>query len=78
MRIILIPAYGRKYNTKQEMLNDWNSGKDFHIVQGAYCSVRDITNMMRDFNFIEIVWIDDSGTKPDMHILFDGDIYDAG
>lgn len=43
----LIPAYGRDYRSKQAVLNDFKSGKDFLIADisskydGKYCSIRD-------------------------------------
>ena len=43
--MILIPAYGRSYSTKASMLADWNSGKDFKILNGPYCSVKDIEGL---------------------------------
>lgn len=44
----LLPAYGRKYTTAEEMLADWNRGKDFHIYQGPYCSIRDYEILKRE------------------------------
>lgn len=31
MFINVIPAYGRDYKTKAEIIADWNSGKDFQM-----------------------------------------------
>jgi hypothetical protein len=39
--IFLVPAYGRTYATKEAALQAWNSGKDFQIYRGPYCSIRD-------------------------------------
>lgn len=39
--IVLKPAYGRKYKTIEEAEQDWNDGKDFRILCGPYCSIRD-------------------------------------
>jgi hypothetical protein len=39
--ISLLPAYGRVYDSPEAALNDWKSGKDFKIVGGSYCSIRD-------------------------------------
>jgi len=39
--LILLPAYGRRYETNSEALADWNAGKSFRIVAGPYCSKRD-------------------------------------
>ena len=45
---VLIPAYGRKYKTKQEVVEAFLSGKDFEgdISMGfRLCSCRDLVNM---------------------------------
>lgn len=42
--IIISPAYGRDYNTKQAIIESWISGKDFKLhfpTQETYCSIRD-------------------------------------
>ena len=36
-------AYGRKYVTIDAANKDWQSGKDFKILSGPYCSIRDFT-----------------------------------
>jgi hypothetical protein len=43
--IILIGAYGRNYFSENLVLDDWHAGKDFKIVGGPYCSVRDIAQL---------------------------------
>lgn len=43
--LILIPAYGRQYQTKELALKDWYTSKDFKVVNGSYCSVRDLPYM---------------------------------
>ena len=35
-QIYIYPAYGRMYFSEQEVLDDWNSGKDFRVVNGSY------------------------------------------
>ena len=40
--LILLPAYGRRYETNSEALADWNAGKNFRIVAGPYTSKRDV------------------------------------
>lgn len=52
--IILVPAYSRIYTKKNDMLKDWKSGKDFKIMAGPYCSIRDKESMLKDFRTIEI------------------------
>lgn len=43
----IIPAYGRDYNNSDDILKDFNAGKDFMIsdisskYNGRYCSIRD-------------------------------------
>lgn len=44
----LSPAYGRDYKSKDAMLADWESGKDFLIYSffsHCYCSIRDLPAM---------------------------------
>jgi hypothetical protein len=43
--VYVLPAYGRKYMTKESALADWVSGKDFKIANGPYMSVRDATKL---------------------------------
>lgn len=30
------PAYGRRYATSEDLLKDWNDGKDFKVCDGPY------------------------------------------
>lgn len=46
--VILKPAYGRTYDNYRDLLSDWNSGKDFYIRNGAYCSRRNLEAIKRD------------------------------
>ena len=39
--ILIVGAYGRKYDTLDAAKIDWEAGKDFRIVRGPYCSIRD-------------------------------------
>ena len=68
--MILIPAYGRSYNTIQDALQDWNDGKDFRISAGPYTSIRDLALLKKDFTFIEI-WTDPGGR--DRYVIYDND-----
>ena len=43
MVVVLLPAYGRTYETIEAAEKDWNEGKDFRILNGPYCSIRDQT-----------------------------------
>lgn len=39
---VLLPAYGRKYESAEEAKKDWDNGKDFLAYTiGGYCSKRD-------------------------------------
>lgn len=51
--VVLVPAYGRKYLTSEAARQDWRDGKDFQVVNGPYCSVRDLKHMT-----CSSVWID--------------------
>jgi hypothetical protein len=51
--LMLLPAYGRKYSTKESAVYDWKAGKDFKIVNGPYCSIRDVGQLN-----CSSVWID--------------------
>jgi len=43
MDLILTPAYGRDYNSKDAVLADYKAGKDFMLQpQGCYISIRDV------------------------------------
>lgn len=57
--ILLLPAYGREYTSKNQALADWRSGKDFKIYNGPYCSMRDIT-ALQALGTVRIVY----GTDP--------------
>lgn len=41
----LIPAYGRFYEDEESLQKDWEGGKDFMILAGPYCSIRDLKLM---------------------------------
>jgi len=61
--ITLVPAYGAKYETKRDVLSDWNSGIDFYILRGCYCSKRNLESLKHDLGADEIQfrWINKSG-----------------
>lgn len=40
-------AYGRTYSCQAEAMRDWESGKDFKLVDGPYFSVRDFDSLKR-------------------------------
>lgn len=42
LSFVIVPAYGRDYKTREDVLKDWNDGKDFKIREtGQYVSIRD-------------------------------------
>lgn len=44
--IYVKPAYGRSYHNVQDARKDWDSGEDFRIENGPYCSVRDFNRLL--------------------------------
>lgn len=53
--IVLVPAYNRKYATSHEAVEAWKSGKDFRIVNGPYCSIRDLNRMSASSVWIDLI-----------------------
>lgn len=55
--LYLKPAPWRKYwQTKEEIISDWQSGKDFRIEDGPYCSIRDIKYLRSSYNRVYILY----------------------
>lgn len=52
---VLVAAYGRHYATADQAEVDWIQGLDFRIVDGPYCSIRDISELM---NMYTAVYVD--------------------
>lgn len=52
MFLSVIPAYGRDYKSKKELLADWNAGKDFTMCpfngRSTYFSVRDVDSLKKE------------------------------
>jgi hypothetical protein len=46
--LFLIPAYGRSYRSREAALRDWQAGRDFQILGGPYCSIRDVEAMRQE------------------------------
>lgn len=46
-RITLMGAYGRTYTETSKAAIDWQKGLDFKIVNGPYCSIRDVATLKR-------------------------------
>lgn len=57
-QVILIPAYGKKYDSVSTCKLDWLNGKDFRIEGGSYCSIRDIDTLKRLNNHVLIKYSD--------------------
>jgi len=53
--MLLTPAYGRVYISREDMLSGWLAGDDFHIVGGPYCSIRDIETLRDEASSITLV-----------------------
>jgi hypothetical protein len=53
--IILMPAYGRTYSTSAEAVMDWKAGKDFKIMAGPYCSIRDLDKLGASSVWVDLV-----------------------
>ena len=47
--VYLEAAYGRSYATAEAAISAWKKGKDFKIINGPYCSIRDIAILKWDF-----------------------------
>ena len=48
-------AYGRKYDTLEDILIDWHDGLDFKIRGGSYFSIRDAEVLRNDgYDFLDV------------------------
>lgn len=52
--LTLVAAYGRHYESIKKIEADWEAGKDFRIIRGPYCSIRD-TNWMKEMGIKTVV-----------------------
>jgi hypothetical protein len=54
MYLVAVPAYGRDYQNKKDLLKDWNDGKDFlidtfnHMYDGKYFNKAQSDEMRND------------------------------
>ena len=55
MVMTLLGAYGRTYTSINKALKDWQNGKDFQVLDGPYCSIRDLDYLIRTNNKIQIL-----------------------
>ena len=42
----VVAPYGRRYSVAERAIADWEAGKDFKILHGPYCSIRDFDKML--------------------------------
>lgn len=55
--LIVVPAYGRRYETAEEVLVDWHGGKDFKVPGGVYLSKRESNLMLADgYGKVQVVY----------------------
>jgi hypothetical protein len=55
--LFLTPAPWRSQTqTREEVTADWQTGKDFLIKNGPYCSIRDIESLRKNYNYIYILY----------------------
>lgn len=56
--LTILGAYGRVYHTTDRMLVAWRAGKDFKILNGPYCSIRDIDSLTKDYTIVQLMAAD--------------------
>lgn len=54
-QLVLVPAYGRTYKTVEAARKDWDAGKDFRILNGPYCSIRDLELIYKTYSSVRIL-----------------------
>jgi hypothetical protein len=52
--LTLTAAFGRFYPDRHSALDDWEDGKDFKIISGPYCSIRDAKVLQKKFSGVYI------------------------
>lgn len=67
--LILVGAYGRTYRDIESMEADWLDGKDFKILNGPYCSIRDYAAMTQMNHTVVLSTVNAKGNTVDK-ILF--------
>lgn len=53
--MLLTPAYGMVYVSKEDMHSGWLAGDDFHIMGGSYCSIRNWEALLYESSSITLV-----------------------
>ena len=56
--LLLLPAYGRKYESVVTMLADWDAGRDFKIHRGPQVNKYEIAEMAKQG--IQAIWLQGS------------------
>lgn len=60
--ISIVPAYGRCYDSFEQLQQDWNAGKDFKLPSGPYLSKRDLSALRaRSHTHVVFVWYTSTG-----------------
>lgn len=55
INLILFPSYGRDPQTKEELIKDWENGKDYRAYgAGFYCSIRDKVALSEQFVTVQL------------------------
>jgi hypothetical protein len=58
-RMYVTAAHGKVYHDKDEILTDYNAGKEFRVYQGYHCSIADELRMkMSGFTHVSFIWQD--------------------
>lgn len=57
-KIELTLAYGRTVSSMQDLVGAWESGMDFKICGGPYCSIRDLPYLKQEYDCIIIHALD--------------------
>lgn len=52
--LLLRPAFGRVYVSKEDMLSGWLAGDTFRMFGGPYCSIRDIEALRAESSSITL------------------------
>lgn len=73
-RLQLIPAYGRRVESAEELRTMWADGKDFRMFMAggffAYCSIRDFDMLKKDFDVITL-----RSSNPGSTVVFECPIF---
>lgn len=72
--LMVLAAYGRSYKTGKEACEDWWAEKDFMILEGPYCSIRDTKQLLAN-GYTHIQFID-AETIEILAVLFLGTLTD--